>query len=160
MIGELSAICQSPPDEVLREEVGKVLSQAIKNTKAAQKEDIERHQKTRTHTLQPAAIYSPQRPARRKLRSGKVLYNMSFRYPDKLWAAIQRARAESLKKRVRARGLAKQSFYKLGLLLGLGVEAADFVKRAVPRGGKPFRDEQVSVAKGSTSSSITIQTSQ
>jgi hypothetical protein len=160
MIAELSAVCQQPPDEVLREEVGKVLTQAVKNTKAADEADIKRHQATKTHSLQPATLYAAKRPGRRKLRGGKVLYNLSFHYPDRLWASIARARMADLKKRIRARGLAKQSFYKLGLLLGLPVEAPDYVRKAVPRSGKTYSDERASAVKGSGSNIITIETNQ
>lgn len=158
MIGELAAVCSVPPDKVLREEVGRVLSQAIKNTTAADVASIKRHADQARYSLQPASLYAPKR--RRASRSGRLAYNLSYRYPDRLWAAIQKARAIDLKRRIGARGLAKQSWYKLGLMLGLNVEAPAYVKRAVPRTGKTYKDEATQVTQGKGNMAITIQTNQ
>ena len=157
MIGELSAVCGSPPDEVLREEVGRVLSQAIKNTDAADVSKIKQHSANAKFTVMPASLY---RPKRGRSTGGKVVYNLSRRYPPSLWAAIQKARAIDLKRRLAARGLAKQSWYKLGLLLGLAVEAPDYVKKAVATTGKIYQDEQAQATKGQASNVITIETNQ
>src|SRR5215468_3277194 len=111
---ELAAIADSPPDQVLREEVGKVLSKAIDNTDAASVASIRQHHDQAPFTMQPASLYTPKRKRARKIhRGGKISYSLKFRYPDRLWRAIQRARAIDLKKRLAARGLAKQSWYKL-----------------------------------------------
>jgi len=160
MCSELAAIANAPPDQVLREEVGKVLSQAIVNTKAASVSDIKRHHDAASFTLQPPSLYSPKEKTRRHLRRGKVLYNLKYRYPDQLWASIQKARLKDLMRRIRARGLAKQSWYKIGLMLGLSVEAPAYVKNAVPTTGKTYKDETVVVQQGTANNAITINTSQ
>lgn len=160
MVAELARVCEAPPDEVLLEEIGRVLTQAIKETKAATKESIVAHAASKTHTLQPSTLYTPKHPQRRKLRKGKVLYNLSYRYPPRLWAAIVKARAADLKRRIAARGLAKQSWYKLGLLLGVAVEAPEYVKKAVPITGKTYQDERVQVSQGNGTNAYTLQTNQ
>jgi hypothetical protein len=143
----------------LREEVGSVLSQALKNTKAASVSGIKEHSANAKFTVMPASLYTPKH-RRARVAGGKVLYNLSRRYPPKLWAAIQKARAIDLKRRLAARGLAKQSWYKLGLQLGLAVDAPDYVKNAVATTGKAYQDEKTQVVKGTASNVITIETSQ
>lgn len=149
MCRELAQRCDVPPDEVLREEAGHVFSETIKKTHAARKEDIERSSRMATHTLQPTTLYSPRSVARRHLRSGRVLYKLSWRYPDALWGAIQEARARDLHRRIAARGLAKQSWLKIGEMLGLAVEAPAYVKKAVARTRRDYpQDERVRVLRG------------
>jgi len=161
MCDDLAKMLDVPPDQVLREEVGRVLSQAIKNTDAAEKASIERHQATATHSLQSISLYSPKRPGRRHLHSGRVLYKLSWKYPNKLWSAIKRARAADLKKRLRARGLAKQSWFRQGLLLGISVDAPEFVKKAVARTGRAYpEDETVSVDRRKGEIVISTENSQ
>jgi hypothetical protein len=148
MCDDLAKMLGVPPDQVLREEVGKVLSQAIKNTDAAEAASIKRHQAASTHSLQAASLYAPKRPGRRRLHKGRVLYNLSWKYPNKLWSAINRARAADLKKRLRARGLAKQSWFRQGLLLGLSVDAPEYVKKALATTGKEYpANESVNVSR-------------
>jgi hypothetical protein len=157
MVRELSRVCSAPPDEVLREEVGRVLSQALKNTKAASVSGIKEHSANAKFVVMPASLYKPKR---RRVAGGKIVYNLNRRYPAALWNAIQKARAIDLKRRLAARGLAKQSWYKLGLLLGVAVEAPDYVKNAVPTTGKTYKDERVDVQKGDASNVIKLETTQ
>lgn len=162
MCRELARKAQVPPDRALREEIGKVLSRAIELTPAADKSKIEAHSRTATATLQPASLYAPKRPARRHLQKGRVLYSLTkFRYPDALWTKITAARAADVKKRIAARGLAKQSWYRIALLQAFPVDAPSYVRSAVATSGKQYpEDEKVDVERGNASYTYTIRNSQ
>ncbi len=125
MCRELARKCDVPPTEALREETGKILSKAIDNTDAADVSKIKAHSANAKFTK----------------FNGK-LYNLAHHYPNTLWRAIQAARLKDLAARLAARGLAKQSFYKIGEILGLAVEAPAYVKKAVASTGKQYNDEK------------------
>lgn len=153
----LARLVEHPPEEVLLEEIGRVLTQAVKNTNAAEASSIKQHQQRRTHSLQPTTMYAPKRPGRRKLHGGKVLYNLSWKYPNRVWTAIQKARAEDLRRRLKARGLAKQSWVLLGDKLGVEVDAPSYVRNAVATTGKTY-PENVSVQKKQESGEVSFVT--
>ncbi len=149
MCSELSAKLGAPIETVLREEVGRVLSKTVENTDAADADKIRRHSEQATNSLQPASLYAPKRTGRRHLKGGKVLYRLSWRYPDALWSAIKTRRAIDLGKRLKARGLAKRSWYRLGQLLGVKVDAPAYVKKAVAMTGKIYPEDERATVKRS-----------
>jgi len=151
MCREMAQRLDKPDDTILREETGRIFNKAIENTDAADVGKIRARSAASKFSLQPTALYTPKQPGRRHLRSGKVLYNLSYRFPAPLWNAIQAARAKDVKVRIAARGLAKQSWYKIAILLGLGIEAPAYVKKAIASTGKEYsEDEKATVirAKG------------
>lgn len=152
----LARLLEHPPEEVLIEEIGRVLTQAVKNTDAAEASSIKRHQQQRTHSSQSSNLYSPRRAGRRRLHNGRVLYNLSWKYPNTLWTSIQAKRAQDLQRRLRARGLAKQSWVLLGEKLGASVDAPAYVRRAIATTGKTY--DNVSVNKRSSSGQVVIDT--
>jgi hypothetical protein len=162
MCRELAKKLQAPPERVLREEIGRVLSRAIELTPAADKSKIEAHSRNAVATLQPAGLYAPKRPGRRHLKKGRVLYDLNkFRYPNALWQAILTARAADLKKRIKARGLAKQSWLRIAMLQAFPVDAPGYVRSAVATTGKQYpQDEKVDVARSNGNYSYTIENSQ
>lgn len=161
MCSALSVMMTAPPEQVLREEVGKVLSKAIENTDAAEIESIRRSSESATHSMQSASLYTPKNPARRHLRKGRVIYNLKWRYPDALWSSIRTARAIHLGKRIAARGLAKRSWYSLGQRIGVKVEAPAFVKKAVASTGKIYpEDAAATVNRGNGRIEYIIENSQ
>ena len=145
MCYELARMAGSPPTQALREEVGKVLSRAIELTPAASVEKISRQQQNQAYAMEPASLYTPKFPKRRNVRNGRVLYKLTNRYPDTLWQKIQQARNKDIKKKIAARGLAKQSWWIIGNLLGLNVPAPAYVTRAIPTSGKTYKDETARV---------------
>jgi hypothetical protein len=140
MCKELAAKCNAPDDRVLRSEVGKVLSRAVELTPAADSDKIRQHSDQAVYSLQPASLYAPK--AKRRKAGSKVLYKLTNRYPDPLWAKLSQARAQDLRKRIKARGLAKGSWWKIGQLLGLQVEAPGYAKSAVPMTGKNYPEDE------------------
>jgi hypothetical protein len=145
MCYELAKMAGAPPDNALREEVGKVLSRAIELTPAASVDKIRRQQTNQAYAMEPATLYTPKNLHRRNVRNGRVLYKLTNRYPDTLWQKIQQQRNKDLKKKLDARGLAKQSWWIIGNLLGLNVSAPAYVTRAVPSTGKRYADETANV---------------
>jgi hypothetical protein len=168
MCEDMARTLKLPPDTVLREEIGRVLTQAIKETNAAEADNIKRHQAQAKYTLQPATLYTRtmkhgrSHPRQRAHpRNGKVVYNLSYHYPNRLWNAIKKARADDLKKRLKARGLAKQSWYLLGNLIGVNVDAPEYVKKAVARTGRQYpQNERVRVLKSQGHVAYHIENSQ
>lgn len=142
MCNELAALMNAPPEQVLREEIGRVLSKAIENTDAAEASSIIRHSQSTTRSLQSATMYSPKNPGRRHLKGGKVLYNTRWRYPDTLWSSLEAARHRDLARRLAARGLAKRSWYRLGQLINVKVDAPGYVKKAVASTGKIYPEDE------------------
>jgi hypothetical protein len=161
MCRELSTSLKVPYSDVLEAEVGKVLEKAIEDTPAANASAIRAHQESARYSLQPADLYSPRQPGRRKLKNGRVAYNMTFRYPSFLWQEIQKARAVDIAKKIKARGLAKKSWLTIAAKLGLNVKAPGFVTTAVASTGKAYYDD-VSGEKtgGAGDISIHIENSQ
>ncbi len=161
MCESLAEVASRPRETILREEVGRVLTKTIDNTDAADADKIRRHSQSATSSLQSTSLYSPKRPARRHLKSGRVLYNLSWRYPDQLWAAIQLKRAEDLNRRIAARGLAKRSWFRIGQLLGVKVDAPAYVKKAIAMTGKIYpEDERVTVRRSDAEVVFIIENSQ
>jgi hypothetical protein len=62
-------------------------------------------------------------------------YKLSHRYPDALWRKIQAKQKRGLQRKLKARGLSKQSFLRVGELVGLRVSVPSFVARATS--GRP-----------------------
>lgn len=64
----------------------------------------------------------------------KTRYFLKNRYPDYLWKELQTYLKQRMNQRIAGRGLAKQSFLKIGQQLRLPVEAPDYVHVATARG--------------------------
>lgn len=161
MCANLSEILKAPPEKVLREEVGRVLSKTIENTDAADADKIRQHSQNAAASLQSASLYTPKLGGRRHLKKGRVLYNLSWRYPNQLWSAIQVKRAEDLARRLKARGLAKRSWLRIGQLLSVPVDAPAFVKKAVAMTGKIYpEDERATIARTDGGITFTIENAQ
>ena len=161
MCDDLAAILKQPPEKVLREEVGRVLSKTIENTDAADADKIRQHSMNAAASLQSATLYTPKNPGRRHLKKGRVLYNLSWRYPSQLWSAIQVRRAIDLNKRLAARGLAKRSWLRIGQLLSVPVDAPAYVKKAIARSGKIYpEDERATITRTEGGVTFTIENAQ
>jgi len=106
-------------DRAIEYEAGKVLEAAIRYTPAASATKIR-------SSVENAAFTT---------LDGKA-YKLSHRYPDALWQRISRQKKEGLRRKMRARGLSKQSWLKLADEVGLRVAAPAFVSKALPRDGK------------------------
>jgi hypothetical protein len=145
---ELARKLNAPDDTVMREETGKILSKAIENTDAADVGKIRSHSANAKFSLQPITLYTPKHRGVIKAKSAdfsgrvRILYNLSYRYPNELWSAIQAARARDVAVRIAARGLAKQSWYRIGQMLGVSVDAPSYVKKAVARTGKTYPNDE------------------
>lgn len=86
---------------------------------------------------------------------GKV-YNLKWRYPDKLWSDLQKYRAERLKVKLAARGLAKQSWMHAAIKLGTPFDAPDYVMFANFRGRTYPQDVDVSTSGSGRSFTVTV----
>ncbi len=161
MCNELAQRMGKPDEAILREETGRVLSKTIENTDAADADKIRQHSELATHSLQSADLYTPKNANRRHLKGGRVLYNLAWRYPDSLWASIQLKKAIDVNKRIAARGLAKRSWYRLGQLIGVKVDAPAYVKKAIARTGKIYpEDERATVQRSDGEVTFIIENAQ
>lgn len=68
-------------------------------------------------------------------RNGSKKYFLGNAYPNDIWKEIQSQRKASLQKKVRARGLSKQSWKRLANIVGLHVQAPGYVDAAMPPSG-------------------------
>ncbi len=162
MIHEFSAALDHPPEEVLKEEVGKVLEKAADNTAAASAEKIRSRAQSARFSLQPGSLYTPKRRIRRHPRQGgKVVYNLSWRYPNALWSRMSAARLRDVKRKLKARGLAKQSWVLIADKLGIDIKVPGYVRAAVASTGKTYNeDTEVTQKMSGSSVFIHIENSQ
>jgi hypothetical protein len=146
-------------ESVMKQEMGAVLSGAVRGTKKATAQKIKAN-----HAAQPGAqyridypgpisrtgkTYSPAEAARLKRRAGErrargdqgrlVYYlggsNDPKRYPDATWAKIQAFRAQSQQRKLKARGLTASMWVRIGERLGIPVKAPGYVVNATTRKG-------------------------
>lgn len=140
MISELAqAVPGKSEQEVLREEVGKALEQSVRNTAAMQVQKVVQRSERSKFTTMPASLYKP-RTVKRD-RSGNVVYFLGNRYPNALWQAIQKRRRQDLAKKIKARGLAKKSWYLIAEKLGIRINVPSYVQNAVATTGKAYFED-------------------
>lgn len=141
-------------EQVIKSEMGTVLSQTIRNMKKATVSSIEKN-----HHGQPGAFYgieyigpvsrtgkqyTPKQierakrraaDARARGRNGRALYYLSGsnnpnRYPDWLWKQISEFRSRALPKKKKARGLAARMWVHIADQLGIPVQAPAYIRSA------------------------------
>ena len=130
MLGELASLSGASFETVMRHEVSKILETSMKLTKVAKAGLI----RTRFKTTRFVTM------------NGRVYY-LGNLYPDALWAAIQEMRRDSLARKLKARGLARQSWWRLGL----GVEAFEaptFIKDALASNGRVYLENTKVIVEG------------
>lgn len=139
----------APYAEVVRAEVGRVLERSLQLTPVAKAQSMIDKWATAIFSAQPESLYTPQTReglavrARARRQNGKLLYFLFNRYPDALYSGIQNRRLDSLKKRIAAIGLAKQSWLRIAQLLGLTIKAPGWVDRASAYGREHPENFQV-----------------
>lgn len=119
-------------EQIIDAETRKVIEATIKRTKTATRASIMRNENARP----PFRTYN-----------GKKYYLIN-KYPNKLWAGIQKKLADSLKLKYAAIGLARRAWYEIGIKIG-PINAPAQVKKAVTPGFTTGSD--VAVKKTSTS---------
>ena len=141
-------------EEVIKHELGVVLSQTVRNMKKASAASIEKN-----HRQQPGAFYNieysgpvsrtgkqytpreierAQRKAaeaRSRGKNGRALYYLAGskqpkRYPDWLWRQIKSIRDETLPKKKMARGLAARMWVHIADQLRVPIQAPGYVRSA------------------------------
>lgn len=141
-------------EKVIKNELGVVLSQTIRNMKKATAASIEKN-----HNAQPGAFYNIQysgpvsktgkqytpneieraqrraAEARSRGKNGRALYYLSGsnnpnRYPDWLWQQIKTFRQQALPKKKMARGLAAKMWVHIAQQLNIPIQAPGYVRNA------------------------------
>jgi hypothetical protein len=102
-------------------EIGKVLERASKLTAVAKAQKIKQSHESKKWTT----------------FKGKRYY-LDNKYPDDTWNSLVAFRKANYKSALKARGLSKQSWYKLAEKLGARFNAPAFVKNAIPSTGKEY----------------------
>jgi hypothetical protein len=82
--------------------------------------------------------HNRQKATRADVGNGSKLYFLDNRYPNPMWSRLKRARAASLKRKLAARGLAKQSWAQLAYLAGLSITVPAYVLKAVASTGRTY----------------------
>lgn len=159
MFDQLAKLTGAPFEKVVTAEVGKVLEQTVKNTKAASVQRIRNRYKEFVPMGQDA--FSPKRIRRSgNLVGPNLIYYMGNRYPRELWQALQVRRQELINRKRAARGLAKKSWSEITDALGLKIEVADYVRAAVPSTGKQYNNVATSKQANAQGVQITISNAQ
>lgn len=168
MCQQASQLSAVPYEPFVRNEVGRIMEKAIDNTRAADPARPQRDFDEAVFTAQPASLYQPRfvpKGGRHVFTSKKgnvlVKYFLWNRYPDALWSGIERRRIESVQRKKRARGLAKQSWLRIAQQLEVPIKAPAYVERAIPVSGIEHPENTaVAVEKSPTRVFITIENAQ
>ena len=140
-----------------------ILGNCVSYTKAAKVEKIHQRFEKREWTMQsPSGPYKKYRikgkgHSARDVRQKKMPPLHGNRYPDAVWQYIMANRKESLEQKLYARGISKQAWYKLGLLLGIIVKAPNYVKRLKFNFDSNFKAERHSAEGNYAVSFMTVQ---
>lgn len=129
-------------EDVVEFEAGKILEGAIRHTDAATVSKIRDHENNRDFRTLDAG-------------HGRKTYNLNWRFPDAVWNKIEAARKASLERKLKARGLSKQSWQMLADLLGLIVKAPAYVRRAIASTGQRY-PQNAAVRKSRTADKFGI----
>jgi hypothetical protein len=108
------------PRQIIEYEAGKVMEAALARVNKATKQSIEASQKEKEW-----ATYD--------LGSGTKHYKLSHRYPNALWAAIEKKKTQGLAKKLAAIGLSKALFLTSIEQLGQPASVPGYVREAKPR---------------------------
>ena len=153
-VTQLQRISGKDFETVIKNEMGIMLSQAVRKTKKASVKSVKANHdgqpgahygfeyvgpESRTgKQYTPAQISRAQRraaEARSRGKRGKALYylkgsNKPNRYPSWVWRQIEQARANSLPKKLKSRGLAAKMWVHIGNQLSIPVQAPGYVRNA------------------------------
>lgn len=162
MVRELSRKADVPSEEVLVHEVGRVLEAAVEFTPALQVSKLRSRSESARFSSQPASLYSPKRGRHgvKLTKNGFITYYLENRYPNALWSAIAARRKASLAAKLRARGLAKKSWWEIARALGITIKVPSYVTAAVPTTGKTYDNVSVSLSRSAGKLQITIENAQ
>ncbi len=140
MVRELARKANAPDDEILSYEVGKVLEATVQFTPALQVSKLRSRTEAALFSMQPASLYTPKRGRRsvKISKNGFIAYYLQNRYPNALWSAISARRKASLARALRARGLAKKSWWEIARLLGITIKVPNYVPIAVASSGRSY----------------------
>lgn len=154
MCGSLSRMSCATFQSTLDYEVSRVVEKTIALLPAASVSKIRANHEASPITAQPDSLYAPQSPSgkrarakARRTKNGKLKYYLANRYPDALWSQIEARRQKSLRAKLKARGLAKHSFFAITAALDLDVRIPGYVKKAVARTGRDYDARNVSVSR-------------
>ena len=162
MVRELGANASVPPEEALVHEVGKVIEVAMNFTSSAQVTRLRSRHDAARFSSQPTSLYSPRRGRSRVTltKNGFITYYLQNRYPNALWSKIEAARKARLAAAIRARGLAKQSWWEISKALGVRINVPSYVQSAIASTGKRYSNVSVRLSRTAGKLHITIENSQ
>lgn len=163
MVREIARRAAVPEEEVLTNEVGKVLEQTIKNTPSATVSSIRSSSENAEFSMQSQEMYTPRTPRAgvNVSQRGFIAYYLRNRYPDALWSLMSARRKASLAARLKARGLARRSWLDIAKKLGLSISFAGYIATAIPRTGKEHPENtRVQLQRQTGKLQISFQNSQ
>lgn len=140
MTREIARSAGVPAEEVLANEVRKVLEATLKFTPTASVSSIRKNSENASFSMQPQTLYTPKRPRSGVTitQNGFIAYYLANRYPADLWARMSARRKQSLLSKLRARGLARRSWLEIANKLGLKISYPGYVGSAVASTGKTY----------------------
>lgn len=136
---------------VVEYETARVLERAVQLTPIASVAAIRQHYdfSWSGFTAARPSLYTPRTPGGLRARSrarltknGFLIYVSTNQYPDELWAALTGENTSRLKKALAARGLTKQTWWKLAELAGLQIRVSPAqIKKARASTGRTYDNE-------------------
>lgn len=129
-------------EAVVLSEAGSILDKALKLTKTASVSDI-------TGDAGTGKAFTTD------IGNGRKTYWLENRYSDAIWSKIEQQKKAALRRKLRARGLSKQSWHLLGMRIGLEIVAPSYVKRAVATTARSY-PENATARKTNTRDKVGI----
>lgn len=140
MVREIARKASVPEEEVLSNEVARILEATIKHTPSATVASIRGTSENANFSMQPETLYAPKRGRAgvKITKGGFIAYYLHNRYPDALWSQMSARRKVSLAAKLRARGLARKSWLDIARKLGLRINFPGYVSSAVASTGREY----------------------
>jgi hypothetical protein len=158
-VRDLMKISGKDFESVMKQEMGAVLSGAVRNTKKASAQKIKAN-----HAAQPGAEYRIDYPGpmsrtgktysdaqfarlsrragerRASRKNGRLVYYLAGSsdpklYPDSTWSKIQDFRTKAEQRKLKGRGLTASMWVRIGERLGISVNAPGYVVNATTKKG-------------------------
>jgi hypothetical protein len=121
--------------DVVRGETRSILEIAARRVRSAKVATIRKNVEERPFVPIEETFYdAPNRAGVRVTKNGFIRYSTDNRYPDRLWAEMQRRKKESIRNRVAKRGLARKSMLQVAQALGMRINVPSYVQRANDKG--------------------------
>ena len=143
--------------DVVRAEARSIFEVASRRIRSAKVSEIRKNVEERPFVPIEQDFYSARdRAGVRVTANGFIKYSTDNRYPDQLWAEMQRRKKASIARRIKARGLSRKSMLQVAQSLGMKINVPGYVQSA-SKDGKDYPDNARASESGTSAYTISGQ---